>query len=217
MKPVLCCALAMLAACTVFAQKNNYAEPVRYTAIKWNHIAFINPFSPMCVLGAESRKNRYSMCLQGGVAMPIGYTRDTFVKGKTGGYTLRLDGKKYFKGHRKDFENLLGIEAFYTQYSNTDMGFYKDTLHIAPTYQDTLVYRKKMFGVAVIAGAQHRVTKHLLVQVYTGLGLKIKDVLQEGSILPGYRDTKGSTIGGNETGTYLTVAVPFHFSVAYYF
>ncbi len=217
MKPTLYCVITMLAGYTVFAQKNNYTEPVRYTAIKWNHIALINPYSPMFVLGAEGRRNKYSICLQGGFAIPSSYTRDTFVSGKTGGYTLRLDGKKYFKGHRKGCERRLGIEVFYTQYSNISIHSYKDTLRIAPPYTDTLVYRKKMFGVAAIVGVQHRVTRHILVQVYAGPGLKVKDVLEEGSILPGYYTVKGNTIDANKTGTYLTIAMPFHFSVAYYF
>jgi hypothetical protein len=164
------------------------------------------------------------MCLQYGVAIPQSYTRDKIISGHTSGFTIRLDAKKYIqskKPRKAAFDHILGIETFYTQYSHSDDMRYTDTLNRDNVYMDTVLYNRKMFGIALIAGVQHRVTKHILVQLYTGLGIKVRNITTEGSFTPpaGYKPGRGNMLGANpyEPGAHAALAMPFHFSIGYYF
>jgi hypothetical protein len=59
-----------------------------------------------------------------------------------------------------------------------------------------------------------------MLQLYFGAGFKVKNVNQLSAKLPGQHTSNRHDVvaeATNETGVYTTLALPFHFSIAYYF
>lgn len=221
MKPILF-ALCILLLHTSYAKDRDSTYTSHYTAIKWNIGGLMHLYAPPIILGVEKRwSKKYSTSLQVGMPIPIKYTYDDTIRGRNRGIVLKGHFKNFRrKPNEKGIESFWGVEAFFTNHTYAVGDWYADTLTKADRYTDTLRYSQLMFGMAVITGAQKRFWKHLMVQLYFGVGFKIKNVNEYGTIKPGYRSSNRHDIEGsitNKTGAYTTVALPFHFSIAYYF
>jgi hypothetical protein len=215
MKPVLLL-LYLLACIAASAKDNDTTHTPKYVAIKWNIGGMMHPYAPPIILGVEKRWHaKYSTTLQFGMPLPIQYPG-----GRNHGFNIRGD-IKYFrrKSNKKNTEPFLGLEAFYINHTYSTSG-YADTLRRTTFQNDTLVFSQRMFGMALITGAQRKIGRHVMLQLYFGAGFKVKNVNQLSAKLPGQHTSNRHDIvaeATNETGAYAALAVPFHFSISYYF
>lgn len=217
MRPFIVLLLCLLPA-VLYAQLNS---PLKYTLIKWDHGMMISG-SPMLAFGVEHRMGKYGVGVTGAYHIPAAYQfTDTFkgaFSGKTTGYSFRLNVFRYLPAKKGRFDLLMGGELFYTRFSQVSSYDYRDTLG-GGGYNGHEIYDKEMYGFAIVFGAQHHLSRHLMAQMYLGPGLKIKTVQARVGMQPGYEvwSENPAIEVINQTGTHLNFAAPFHFSLGYYF
>lgn len=210
---------------TAYAQ-GNPDSLIKYTAVKWAAQSLLWP-GHFIEMGVERRIGKYAGIMYAGVSMPANYNiSDTInnpngsLSGTYSGFTIRLEGRRYSKPNPryKNANFFVGIDVFYTQYQAVGTGRYTDKQETIEPYLDNYLLSKRMIGVTAIKmGVQQRFGKHFLIEYFLGIGIKIKNVKQQGMFNEWHIPAGIHNYGEPVLGTEATLAAPLNFCVGYHF
>ena len=164
-----------------------------FTILMWDAAAQLNDsvfqyktavsVSPLAVIGmdytalfgVEHRlKNKLSLTLDLGYVFYSTYLGRTVVNG-TSGFNVRPGIKVYGKADKRSYVQftIFYKHVNYKVYDWLGMG----CVNGIPTYEklQDFTFRKKTVSFNAISGRIFRLTDHILLEVYGGLGVKIKD------------------------------------------
>jgi len=160
------------------------------------------------LLGAEYKvRDRLAVLLDAGYIFNSYYFQDATYKG-VGGFALRPGVKLYAKKGQDDF---FQFQMAYKQvdYKLEDwLG--KACVNDIPAYEQyqRFTYRKKTLAFNLLAGQLYRLSNVLLLEVYAGIGLKIKNQ-QPTADAACYRNTEEDVIFSQFKENSVTLAAPF--------
>jgi hypothetical protein len=144
------------------------------TAVSFNPSVLAGP-DYTAMFGAEYRlKERFALTLDVGYVFDSYYFREGSVKG-TSGFSIR-PGVKLYPRPDKQFYFQFSIFYKHVDYKMYDwLG--KDCVNQIPTYEQLqdFRYRKKTLSFNVLRGRNFRISDQVFVELYAGLGIKIKD------------------------------------------
>jgi len=177
------------------------------TAISFNPTVLIGTDYTV-MLGAEHRlKNNLAVVLDAGYVFHSAYFNRDVIK-STSGFSVRPGIKIYTKENKRFY---LQLGVFYKQ---VDYKIYdwlgKDCVNEIPTYEQlqNFTYRKKSVSFNVMGGWNFRISDIILLELYTGMGVKIKNQkpTEEGSC---YRNNDPVGFGNIFTEHLVTPSLPF--------
>lgn len=222
MRPILIAAILTLLYTTASAQDETNELDLSFWAIKWRSTEITNPLNPCLQFGIEKRMGRNALELQLGYTIPITY-RPSIAKytdkKETQGISTRIEARRYV-GEAPEGKGtfFVGVQALYTYYttfydlSNYDgSGQYRYDTYIMPVH---------VFGATVVSGIQKTLGKHLLIEMYSGFGIKRKVLKDKETSGPNVLYAIPLSIGKQSTASspsYTTLALPVSLSLGYYF
>ncbi len=166
----------LLAACiTSCCNAQQKPAPVNFrTAVSFNPTV-LAPIDNTIMPGVEHRlQNRFALLLDAGYIVGSGYFSSNVLRGVKG-FALRPALKLYSKTGKRHFYQLQ------ISYKQVDYELYdwlgKACVGGIPSYEQLqpFIYRKKTVSFNAMTGYIFRLSDSFLLELYTGLGIKIKD------------------------------------------
>lgn len=144
------------------------------TAVSFNPTVLLATDNTAMV-GAEYRlKGKLALVLDAGYIFDTRYFRDDVLR-RVGGFAFRPGLKLYTKAEKRAYFQFL-ISYKQVDYKIEDwLG--KACVNEIPAYEQlqNFTYRKKTLSFALLAGQLFRISDGVLLELYAGVGVKIKD------------------------------------------
>ena len=169
--------LSVLFTCTVFyacAQSPHSVFGFK-TAVSFNPSLVIGPDHTV-MFGIEQRlKTKLALVLDAGYVFQSSYLNGEDVVKGASGFNLRPGIKLYTKDEKRFY---LQMQVFYKQVNYKIYDWLgKSCVNEIPTYEQlqNFTYRKKTVSLNFMAGTLFRISEAIILELYEGAGVKIKD------------------------------------------
>ncbi|HNP97849.1 MAG TPA: hypothetical protein PKK99_02285 [Bacteroidia bacterium] len=113
------------------------------------------------------------------------YGKEYLTNSSASGFKSKLEFRKYNHSEKeKKYYSYFAGNIFFNNLDYETRGQFMNSTDSTDIYEENYFVRKKSFGINVKYGFELTVLKHFILDVYGGLGLRIKDVKQTGRIRP---------------------------------